>query len=78
METWSYLNSKNKDTDAAHIALGVQKVLSQKDQYIIVDKITRGPRSLRAGDIAILCRANDECVGVAEALSKLGIPADGR
>nr|WP_263327143.1 UvrD-helicase domain-containing protein [Neobacillus sp. Marseille-Q6967] len=75
VETWSYLNSKNQTTDAAHIALGVQKVLTEKDTYIIVDKISREPRPLKAGDIAILCRANDECVRVAEALSKLGIPA---
>lgn len=75
VEAWSYLNSKNQTTDAAHIALGVQKVLSQKEKYVLVDKISREPRSLRAGDIAILCRSNDECVRVAEALSNLGISA---
>ncbi|PFP30640.1 hypothetical protein COJ96_04335 [Bacillus sp. AFS073361] len=75
VETWSYLNSKNQLTDAAHIAKGVKTVLAQKDKYIIVDKISREPRPLKAGDIAILCRANDECVRVAEALSKLGIAA---
>ena len=75
VETWSYLNSKNQESDAAHLASGVQKVLSKYEQYIIVDKITREPRPLKAGDIAILCRSNDECVKVATALSKLGIPA---
>lgn len=75
VETWSYLNSKNQTADAAHIALGVQKVLSQKEKYVLVDKISREPRILRAGDIAILCRSNDECVQVAEALSKRGIAA---
>lgn len=75
VETWSYLNSKNQKMDAAHIAIGVQKVLSQKEKYVLVDKISREPRVLRAGDIAILCRSNDECVQVAEALSQRGIAA---
>ncbi|WP_456276578.1 UvrD-helicase domain-containing protein [Bacillus sp. AK128] len=75
VETWSYPNSKNQKSDAAHIAVGVQKVLHQKEDYVIVDKISRQPRTLKAGDIAILCRSNDECVRIAEALSKLGISA---
>ncbi|MEH7237781.1 UvrD-helicase domain-containing protein [Bacillus sp. JJ1562] len=75
VETWSYSYSKNVKSDAAHIALGVEKVLSQTDQYQIVDKITRDLRPLKGGDIAILCRVNDDCVRIAEALSKLGIPA---
>ncbi|MGG1401588.1 UvrD-helicase domain-containing protein [Bacillus salipaludis] len=75
VETWSYSNSKNKTIDAVHMAVGVQYVLRQKEQYVIVDKITREPRSLKAGDIAILCRSNDECVEIAEALSKRGISA---
>lgn len=75
VETWSYSHSKNVKSDAAHIALGVQKVLSQTEQYQIIDKITRELRPLKGGDIAILCRVNDDCVRIAEALSKLGIPA---
>ncbi|MEH7417080.1 UvrD-helicase domain-containing protein [Neobacillus drentensis] len=75
VEAWSYLNSKNKKTDAAHLARGVQTVLRNQEQYIIVDKMTREPRSLRAGDIAILCRSNDECVEIAEYLAKVGITA---
>ncbi|NLJ18435.1 UvrD-helicase domain-containing protein [Globicatella sulfidifaciens] len=75
IETWAYSNSKNKNEDAAHIALGVQKVLRQTEKYQIVDKTTHKLRPLKGGDIAILCRANDECVKIAEALSKLGIHA---
>ncbi|NMD69345.1 UvrD-helicase domain-containing protein [Bacillus sp. DNRA2] len=75
VETWFYPHSKNVKTDAAHIALGVKKVLSQTDHYQIIDKITRELRSLKGGDVAILCRSNDECVRIAEALSNLGIPA---
>ncbi|WP_338452539.1 UvrD-helicase domain-containing protein [Niallia oryzisoli] len=75
VEVWSYSHSKNKNTDAAHLATGVQNVIRNKDQYIIVDKISREPRSLRPSDIAILCRSNDECVDIAKELGKLGIPA---
>lgn len=75
VEAWSYPGSKNQSTDAAHLAYGVLTILNQKEQYILMDKITRDARSLKAGDIAILCRSNDECVKVASALSQLGIPA---
>lgn len=34
-----------------------------------------GTRAVRPGDIAVLCRKNDDCVGVANALEALGIPA---
>jgi ATP-dependent helicase/nuclease subunit A len=75
VEAWSYLNSKNVNTDASHLALGVQTILRQKESYTIIDKTTRDARQLKAGDMAILCRSNDECVKVATALSKLGISA---
>jgi len=75
VETWSYFKSKNQSTDAAHLAVGVERVLQHKDNYLLVDKQTRELRPLKAGDIAILCRSNEECVRVAEALGKLGIPA---
>ncbi|WP_042458977.1 UvrD-helicase domain-containing protein [Neobacillus dielmonensis] len=75
VETWSYPESSSQPKDAAHLAIGVQKVLKEKDSYRIYDKITREMRPLRAGDIAILCRANEECVKVTEALAKLGIAA---
>lgn len=75
VEAWSYLHSKNQQADAAHLATGVQTILRQKEQYILIDKTTREPRSLKAGDMAILCRSNDECVKIATALSKLGISA---
>ena len=34
-----------------------------------------GTRAIRPGDIAVLCRKNDDCVAVADALEALGIPA---
>lgn len=75
VEAWSYPDSKNQKNDAVSLAIGVQKVLSQKDQYIVVDKITRELRPLKEGDVAILCRTNDECKTIAAALADLGISA---
>lgn len=75
VEVWSYPDSKNQKNDAASLASGVKKVLGQKEQYTVIDKITRELRPLKAGDVAILCRTNDDCVKVAAALSNLGIPA---
>lgn len=75
VEAWSYPHSKNLKGDAALIAAGIEKVLSQKEQYVLIDKISREPRILRAGDIAVLCRSNDECIQIAEALSDIGIRA---
>lgn len=75
VETWTYPESRNQKEDAAHIAEGVKRVLEEKEKYVLIDKTSREPRMLRAGDMAILCRSNDECVLVAEALSKRGIAA---
>ncbi|WP_170291681.1 UvrD-helicase domain-containing protein [Heliobacterium mobile] len=75
LEMWSYPNSKNKETDAASLAVGMKSLLSQTEQYLIVDKTSRQVRPLKPGDIAILCRANDECLEVAEALSRIGVSA---
>ncbi|QGG48007.1 UvrD-helicase domain-containing protein [Heliorestis convoluta] len=79
IETWSYQypgkTRGSKEKDAAFLAIGVQNVLHQKEKYLIEDKKTRQLRSLQPGDIAILCRSNEDCSIVAEALSKIGISA---
>ncbi|MBM7572932.1 UvrD-helicase domain-containing protein [Aquibacillus albus] len=75
IETWSYSDSKNQTADAQHLAFGVKKVLRNRDDYLVVDKMTRDLRTLKPGDIAILCRANEDCWKVAGALSQIGIPA---
>lgn len=75
IEAWTFSESKNAKNDAASVAHGVLQVIQQKENYIIVDKETREPRTLKPSDIAILCRSNDECSEIASALSKLGISA---
>jgi ATP-dependent helicase/nuclease subunit A len=42
---------------------------------IILPKDEDQPRSIRAGDIAVLCRSNFECQAVAEALHRAGLKA---
>ncbi len=77
IETWSWRDSGSKDigTDAAHIAVGMKEVIDQRDEYLVMDKITKSLRPLKAGDIAVLCKSNRDCVKVASALSKIGISA---
>lgn len=75
LETWAFPHAKNKKADAAHVALGVEQVLAEKEQYVIIDKNTKKRRSLKPSDIAILCRTNEECEQIAEALGNRGIKA---
>ena len=48
--------------------------LMLKDRPIVFDKDTKQVRPLQYGDMAILCRTNDECKSFADALTKKGIP----
>ncbi|SOC43093.1 UvrD-helicase domain-containing protein [Ureibacillus acetophenoni] len=75
LESWTFSESKNVKDDAASLAHGVCQIIQQKESYIVVDKETREQRTLKPNDIAILCRSNDECTVIANALSKLGISA---
>ena len=61
IETW-YLNCKNKTDDAGATAAGIAALLAERDD-------------LKPGEIAVLCRTNAECSGIAEALSTFGIDA---
>ena len=75
LEAWTFAESKNAKTDAISVAQGVYDVILRRDDYLIVDKETRLPRTLKPSDIAILCRSNDECTAIASALANLGIQA---
>jgi len=61
IETW-YLSSTNQANDAAATAHGVARLLAERDD-------------LRPGEIAVLCRRNDECGRIATCLGRLGINA---
>lgn len=61
LETWHLLTS-NKEQDAIAVANGVRELIER-----IPD--------IRTGDIAVLCRKNDNCKAVAAELEKMGIRA---
>lgn len=75
LETWFFAGSRKNSEDAEHLAQGVKEVLDKTKEYLVYDKDTKEMRELKPGDIAILCRSNDDCSKVAEALSKRGIAA---
>ena len=63
----------NKDTLAACAAAGVRDLL--RDGATVRDRESGEPRLARAGDVAMLCRTNEQCHKVAEALAALDVPA---
>jgi ATP-dependent helicase/nuclease subunit A len=71
LEVWS-LNSTNNPTDCACIASGIAELLADPSAHLIEDRTTKELRPLRGGDIAVLCRKNDVCRNVADAIELLG------
>jgi ATP-dependent exoDNAse (exonuclease V) beta subunit len=63
----------NKDTLAACAAAGVRDLLAGEPK--VRDRQTGKARPACAGDVAVLCRTNDQCQRVADALGELGVPA---
>lgn len=69
------LQSTKQEQDASALAAGIVNALAAPDHWVILDKETRRERSLKAGDIAVLCRRNDDCIRIANALEALGVRA---
>ncbi len=72
-ECWQ-LASKNQSDDALALASAASNFLADK-KNTIRDRKTGSKRQAKGGDIAILCRTNDICRSVAEALEQQGIRA---
>lgn len=72
-ECWQ-LQSRNKEQDVMALADAVRDFLDDPDNTIR-DKATGEKRRAKGGDIAVLCRMNDMCQNVAEALEQQGVPA---
>ncbi len=70
LEAWE-ANGKNKNERAQKLANGIRSVLLEEIE--ILDRETNKHRPLRPGDISILCRSNDDCIGLSMALGALGI-----
>jgi ATP-dependent exoDNAse (exonuclease V) beta subunit len=71
VERWA-LGSKNKDGDAAETAARVRALLEDTETRIR-DRATGEVRRPRPGDVAVLCRMNEECAAIAGALAAEGL-----
>ena len=67
-----HLEGKNKGQFAAAIAGGVVGALADPNAWPVREGA--GVRGLRSGDVAVLCRGNDDVADVATALSRCGLP----
>jgi len=67
------LEGKNKGLRIRALAEGIARLVQYPDNWLIEDLDTEELRPIRPGDIAVLCRTNDNCSAVAEALGKYGI-----
>ncbi len=74
MEVWR-LGGRNWETAIKSLAEGIRAVLAEPEAHTVDDRSLGGPRPIRGSDIAVLCRANDRCAGVAQALAAVGIHA---
>lgn len=54
----------------AGLVENVREMIAKKT--VVIDRTTKRPRPIQAGDIAILCRSNNSCKQVAEAFSQAG------
>jgi ATP-dependent helicase/nuclease subunit A len=69
-----HLTDRNAEARAAALAQHLFGLLSARDVKVY-DKHEDRERVLRAGDIAILCRGNDDCGKLAQAVRTLGLRA---
>ncbi|SOB58959.1 putative UvrD/REP helicase [Pseudodesulfovibrio profundus] len=72
LKCWRF-ESKNKTNDTLCLVGGIQSLLDNASEYVVLDKITRKERTLKAGDIAVLCMTNADCRDVASVLEEHGI-----
>jgi ATP-dependent exoDNAse (exonuclease V) beta subunit len=71
LSVW-HLEGRNKTQFADAVAGGVVSALADPDAWPVREGA--GVRGLRSGDVAILCRGNDDVAEVASALSRCGLP----
>ncbi len=62
-----------KDWMNSALATSIQKMIVR--EVPVVDRYSKKMRKIRAGDIAVLCRTNKECLNIAEALHQAGLKA---
>jgi ATP-dependent exoDNAse (exonuclease V) beta subunit len=71
---WWTLEATNYDKEALALAQGIRSLLTEGTVNVL-DKQTKKVRPVKPGDVGILCRTNDFCTKVADALAKVNIRA---
>ena len=72
-EIW-HLEPKSKKPEAQRaIAHQVAEILAHRESRMVEDLDAHEWRAIRGGDIAVLCRDNDDCRGIAAYLNELGV-----
>lgn len=71
LSVW-HLEGRNKDEAAEAVAGGLADALDGSSSWPVRDGAS--VRGLRSGDVAVLCRGNDDVASVASALSRRGLP----
>jgi ATP-dependent exoDNAse (exonuclease V) beta subunit len=71
-EHWM-LQAKNKGEEVKALAAGIQQLLQDPEAVVRVGQT--GTRRVLPGDVAVLCRSNDECTLLAHELEALGLRA---
>lgn len=69
------LDTKNQADDWAALAAGIKRTLAAPDRWPVLDRRTKRQRSLRPGDIAVLCARNSHRKALAAALENIGVRA---
>jgi len=70
-----WLSAKNLDNEAQALAVAVEDFLSKATEFQVLDETSGRLRPLKGGNIAILCRTNDRCLQIADALEGHGVRA---
>lgn len=73
VELWKFQDKCKKEEELKLIAIGIAEVLEQKEAYQVAIKGSQKTRALKPSDIAVLCRGNDDCKELANALNAQGI-----
>lgn len=61
------------DLQYAALAAGIRDAIADGASWMVEEKETKALRTLRAGDVAVLCRSHADILRVATALSQLGV-----
>lgn len=74
LERWR-ISARNAGAAIEELSAYVASLVADPTVHVR-DRLDGSPRALRPGDVAILCRRRDTCLGVAECLAELGVRSE--